>query len=186
MDSLALHSILVFLPNLRKQRNHLDGVIKSVPDLYFLLMSTLDENNCKTSEEVQGLMTDGWCRMGGSLPPDLIIGSLLLSKLSSYFDFAHRSWWLNTSEVNTSSLNRFCQSSSSEDLRLPGVTTFCLTHSHLMEDLLFQGKKIELFQVCFLSLDYTCLASLCSGCLSTVDSLQGFGFAIVTLSNVFS
>lgn len=49
-----------------------------------MLMSSLDENN-KTSEEVQGLLTDGWCRKGGSLPLDLIIGLLLLS--NSYFVF---------------------------------------------------------------------------------------------------
>lgn len=30
-------------------------------------MSSLDENK-KTSKEVEGLMTDGWCRMGGALP----------------------------------------------------------------------------------------------------------------------
>lgn len=43
------------------------------------------------------------------------------------------------------------QSSSSEDLRLPGVTTFCLTHGHLMEDLLFQEQNETLSRVFFIS-----------------------------------
>lgn len=94
-----------------------------------MLMSSPDENN-KTSEKVPGLMTDGWRRMGGSPSLDRIIGLLLFSKLNSYFLFGG------------------CQRSSSEDLQLPGVTTFCSTHVHLMEDLLFQ-EKLNSFKCVF-------------------------------------